>query len=83
MNNHPQEFIEITECLQKAWNRACDWQARVHAEEGDSELFRKLSMYLQPNLKHWIDGAQCGNVMDLTKYYERQPKKIDNTTNKV
>ena len=47
-------------------------QAKVFAEEGDSELHRKLSSYLVPNLTHWLTGAQAGGIKDLTTTVERR-----------
>lgn len=38
----------------------------VRADEGDSDLLRKLESYLIPSLNHWINGAQAGNVTDLS-----------------
>lgn len=40
-------------------------QSEVQAAEGDSDLLRKFSFYLTPNLNHWINGEQAGNVKDL------------------
>ena len=40
-------------------------QNEVQANEGDSDLLRKFSFYLTPNLNHWINGEQAGNVKDL------------------
>lgn len=41
------------------------FQTQVQTDEGDSELFRKLSCYLRPNLHHWIHGPQAGNIKDI------------------
>jgi hypothetical protein len=67
----PLELQQIKANLAQAYLAAGLWASRVKAGEGDSELYRKLNMYLVPNMKHWLDGAQCGNMMDLEKYFER------------
>jgi hypothetical protein len=55
-----------------ALNIAQQMQTEVQQTEGDSDLFRKLSMYLTPNLNHWINGAQAGNMKDLKETLTRR-----------
>jgi hypothetical protein len=74
-NALPLELQQIKASLAQAYLSAGLWAARVQANEGDSELLRKLKMYLVPNMKHWLDGAQNGNVLDLEKYFERIQKE--------
>lgn len=61
----PTELEMIKLHLEDAHRIAVQWQAKVLSTEGDSALHRKLSAYLTPNLRHWIDGVQAGNVKDL------------------
>lgn len=44
----------------------------VQQMEGDSDLYRKLSFYLCPNLIHWITGMQAGNMKDLKETVARR-----------
>jgi hypothetical protein len=44
----------------------------VNKAEGDSDLYRKLSMYFIPNLAHWLDGLQAGNVRDIENTIEER-----------
>lgn len=48
------------------------WQAEVQSTEGDSDLYRKLAFYLTPNLNHWINGMQAGNMKDLDELFKRR-----------
>ena len=59
------ELNLIKSYLEDAYRIAAKWQQAEYAANGDSALFRKLSAYLTPNLQHWIDGAQAGNIKDL------------------
>ena len=47
-------------------------QSRVHNSEGDTDLYRKLSVYLTPNLIHWISGQQAGSMKDLKETLDRR-----------
>ena len=47
--------------------------------EGDSDIHRKLQMYTIPNLTHWLNGAQAGNIKDLKETLARRILSIDNT----
>lgn len=51
--------------LEKAYESAVALQTFVQTTEGDSDLYRKLAFYLTPNLAHWLEGAQAGNMKDL------------------
>lgn len=69
-----EDINEINSNLLLALQRAQVLQAKIFAEEGDSELHRKLSSYLVPNLTHWLTGAQAGSIKDLTTTVERRKK---------
>ena len=58
--------------LQHALAVANAMQQHVMDTEGDSDLHRKLCMYLTPNLNHWIVGAQAGNIKDLKETLARR-----------
>jgi hypothetical protein len=58
--------------LKSALMTAQSMQAEVQKTEGDSDLLRKISMYLVPNLDHWINGLQAGNVKDLKAVLEER-----------
>ena len=58
--------------LQTALAVATNMQQHVMNTEGDSDLFRKLSMYLTPNLTHWLSGPQPGNIKDLKETLARR-----------
>lgn len=63
--------------LQAALGDAINLQAHVMAEEGDSDLYRKIAFYLVPSLQHWITGVQAGNMKDLgTLLTEREQPAI-------
>jgi len=71
------EALKIyVDCLQDHLNSALmsakAMQAEVQKTEGDSDLFRKVSMYLTPNLDHWINGLQAGNIKDLKMVLEER-----------
>ena len=70
-----EDINKINNCLNLALITAQQLQAKVMEEEGDSELYRKISSYLVPNLRHWINGAQVGNIKDLNELIERNAKK--------
>lgn len=58
--------------IQHALAVAISMQQYVLSTEGDSDLHRKLSMYLIPNLTHWVNGAQAGNMKDLNETLARR-----------
>jgi hypothetical protein len=62
IKNH---ITNIQNHLEYALDVAKRMQDEVQAGEGDSELFRKISYYLVPNLNHWINGTQSGSIKDL------------------
>lgn len=70
------ELELIEENLKSALNTALMWQQRIMATDGDTDLNRKLSSYLIPNLNHWLNGIQAGNIKDLEDYF----KRLDNKT---
>lgn len=53
--------------LESALKLSQSMQVEVQNAEGDSELFRKFSIYLTPSLNHWINGMQAGNMRDLNE----------------
>jgi len=69
-------ITNIQNHLEYALDVAKRMQDEVQTSEGDSELFRKISYYLAPNLNHWINGAQSGSIKDL----ESLLKSRDNPT---
>jgi hypothetical protein len=60
--------------LQNAFRAAVEMQAIVSDSEGDSDLFRKLSFYLTPNLNHWINGGQAGGMKDIEALLSKRLK---------
>lgn len=62
IKNH---ITNIQNHLEYALDVAKRMQDEVQTSEGDSELFRKISYYLTPNLNHWINGSQSGSIKDL------------------
>lgn len=58
-------ITNIQNHLEYALDVAKRMQDEVQTSEGDSELFRKISYYLTPNLNHWINGSQSGSIKDL------------------
>jgi hypothetical protein len=58
--------------LEMALVNAEQLQQHVVSAEGDSDLNRKLAFYLIPALKHWVWGAQAGNVRDLKETLARR-----------
>lgn len=58
--------------LQHALAVASNLQQHVMETESDTDLFRKLSMYLTPNLTHWLTGPQPGNIKDLRELLARR-----------
>jgi len=69
-----KEFREIEMHMQMALMRASGLMQYVLDAEGDSDLHRKLQMYLVPNLHHWITGMQAGNMRDLRELFDRRAK---------
>ena len=69
------ELNLIRSYLADAHNIALRWQQSEFEANGDTPLFRKLKAYTVPGLAHWINGAQAGNVKDLTEHFERENKK--------
>ncbi len=51
--------------LSTALNLAIQLQTAVQNTEADGELLRKMTAYLTPNLNHWVNGMQAGNIKDL------------------
>lgn len=77
-NDRLKVYIEdINGALKLAFDNARRLQAEVQNTEGDSDLFRKLSMYLTPNINHWITGEQAGNVKDLKSVLEQRLPKVE------
>ena len=72
-----EDINEINNHLHLALQQAQILQAKVFAAEGDSEMHRKLSSYLVPNLTHWLTGAQAGSIKDLTTTVERHKNEKD------
>ena len=68
-------FMVLEDTLNEALGAAQDMQRLVYEAEGDSELFRKLSVYLTPNLQHWLTGKQSGSIVDITECMNRVEKK--------
>ena len=69
-----EEFKKIEDHLQMAFRHAYGLMQYVLDAEGDSDLHRKLQMYLVPNLNHWISGVQAGNIKDLKELFDRRAK---------
>lgn len=70
-----EDINKIDKGLQDALNSAIALQQKVFETEGDSDLFRKLSCYLVPNLQRWVSGAQAGGVKDLNETLERRSRE--------
>ncbi len=66
-----EEINKINNSLYLALASAIELQKKVFEAEGDSELNRKLTSYLIPNLSHWITGSQAGSMKDLNDLIER------------
>jgi len=68
-----QEKVDrISNNLFLALQQAKALQAEVFEAEGDSDLNRKLTSYLIPNLVHWLEGSQAGGVKDLNDTLEKR-----------
>jgi hypothetical protein len=65
-------ITELEKHLHSAFNVTRMMQIEVQNTEGDSDLHRKFAMYLTPNLDHWINGLQAGNVKDLKAVLEER-----------
>ncbi len=66
-----REFIEdIKSHLEYVLGETQYMQNKINELEGDSDLFRKLEFYLTPNINHWINGIQAGNIKDLESLEE-------------
>lgn len=77
-----QKYVnDIEEYLTIALVNASNLQSLIHETEGDSDLHRKLQMYLVPNLNHWIYGAQAGNIKDLKETLAR--RLVEKETNMI
>ena len=61
--------------LQSALQLALQMQGAVIHTEGDTDLHRKIAYYLIPNLNHWIEGTQAGNVKDLRDLLAKRETK--------
>ena len=70
-----EDVDKIHKGLLDALNSAITLQQKVFDSEGDSDLFRKLSCYLVPNLQRWADGAQAGGIKDLNETLERRARE--------
>lgn len=70
-----EDVKNIEKGLQEALGSAIMLQQKVFDTEGDSDLFRKLSCYLVPNLQRWVDGAQAGGIKDLNETLERRARE--------
>lgn len=64
----------IEEKFQSALTLAIQLQAHIEQTEGDSDLHRKIAYYLVPNLNHWINGSQTGNIKDLNELIGKRKK---------
>ena len=78
MEQSPEKLKEYKDAidmhLQAAFRAAAEMQSIVSDSEGDSDLFRKLSFYLTPNLNHWINGAQAGSMKDIDSLLTKRQK---------
>jgi len=60
------EYVKVIDTsLKTAQQHALKLRHVVQQQEGDSDLYRKIEFYTVPNLTHWIEGLQAGNVKDL------------------
>lgn len=76
-----QNYIDnIEDHLKTAAAIALHLQTYVLQTEGDTDLFRKLSYYMVPNLNHWIDGSQAGSIKDMK---EALAQRVDKVTEPV
>lgn len=66
------EINKINNAMFAALTEAQSLQKKVYEMEGDSDLYRKLSNYLVPNLHHWVTGNQAGSLKDLSETIERR-----------
>jgi hypothetical protein len=75
-NEKLKKYIDdLTTHLNNAFTTSQIMQTEIQNVEGDSELFRKLSFYLTPNLNHWINGVQAGNIKDLESMLNERIRK--------
>jgi hypothetical protein len=81
MSKYKAEVETIRDHLTVALQLATNLITKVHAEEGDSDLHRKLSFYLAPSLDHWITGTQAGNMKDLFDTLTR--REVEETKKKL
>ena len=70
MQDEYEEYLknnvkDLRNYLESAFYLAQKMQIDIKEKEGDSDLFRKFAFYLTPNLNHWINGLQAGNIKDL------------------
>lgn len=70
---------EISKNLENALQSSMHMQQVVESTEGDSDLNRYLNMYLIPAMRHWIDGAQAGNMKFLSELFDRREKELHTT----
>lgn len=77
-NDRLKTYIDnIDSALRSALTLSQQLQSEIQTTEGDTDLFRKLAMYLTPNMNHWIDGLQAGNVRDLRLVLEQRTPRIE------
>lgn len=69
------ELNQLHNSMFIALQKAQAMQAKIFEEEGDSDLNRKFTHYLIPNLTHWLTGGQAGGIKDLTETLARREKK--------
>ena len=75
-NDELKEYIDdIYSHLEYVFAITQRMEEKIKNEEGDIDLFRKLSFYLTPNMNHWLNGMQTGNVKDLRETLERRMKE--------
>lgn len=60
--NEPSDIEQLETYLKLAFNIA----AKIANERGnENAVGRAVISYTIPNLRHWIDGAQAGNIKHL------------------
>lgn len=78
MNTLPDFVKDRVELIRKNLENALfiadELQGTVYRTEGESDLHRKLTAYLMPNLEHWMHGVQAGNIKDLEDLIEKRKK---------
>jgi len=68
-----QDYInQIDDALTMALVHSQHLQKHLLETEGDSDLHRKVSAYLTPNMQHWLAGRQAGNIVDLKETMARR-----------